>query len=212
MIKILLVDDHELVRTAIRRILEEIKNIKIVGEASSGEEALTWARKNDVDVVLMDLIMPGINGLEATTKLLRFKPDVRVLVLTAQTEDPFPTKVMQAGAYGYLSKNASLDEMVNAVSIVYKGRKYISQEIAQQMALSNVSPSEGDNPFKILSERELQITLLITKGHKVNDVAEKLSLSPKTVNSYRYRIFEKLSVKGDVELTRLAMRYKLIED
>ena len=212
MINVLLVDDHELVRTAIRKYLEEVKNIKVVGEVASGEEALAWARKNEVDVVLMDMIMPGLNGLDTTGKFLKIRPDARILVLSAQTEDPFPTKVMQAGAFGYLSKNASLEEMVTAINTVFKGRKYLSQEIAQQMALNTVSATDKENPFNSLSERELQITLLITKGSKVNDIAEKLSLSPKTVNSYRYRIFEKLSINGDVELTRLAIRYKLVDE
>jgi len=212
LINVLLVDDHELVRTAIRRYLEDVKNIKVAGEVASGEDAVAWARKNEADVVLMDMIMPGMNGLEATSKFLRIRPDARILVLSAQTEDPFPTKVMQAGAFGYLSKNASLEEMVVAINTVYKGRKYLSQEIAQQMALSTVSPVDNENPFNNLSERELQITLLITKGSKVNEIAQQLSLSPKTVNSYRYRIFDKLAISGDVELTRMAIRYKLVDE
>ncbi|MBQ8707229.1 MAG: UvrY/SirA/GacA family response regulator transcription factor [Succinivibrionaceae bacterium] len=212
MITVLLVDDHELVRTGVRRILEDSGNFKVVGEATTGEEAVAWARGNKADVVLMDMVMPGINGLEATVKYLRVRPEARILVLSMRTEDPFPSKVMQAGAFGYLSKAASPDEMISAINTVAQGRKYLSQEIAQQMALSSFDAKENENPFKELSERELQITLLITKGMKAAGIAEKLCLSPKTVNSYRYRIFEKLHISGDVELTRLAIRYNIVSE
>lgn len=211
-VKILLVDDHELVRTGIKRILEDVEGLQVAGEADSGEAAVDWIKKNSADVVLMDMVMPGMNGLEATAKMLRIRPDAKVIVLSMQTEDPFPTKVMQAGGFGYLSKSASPDEMIAAIRTVSKGRKYLSAEIAQQLALSAMQPHESENPFKQLSERELQVTLLITQGTKVADIAQKLCLTPKTVNSYRYRIFEKLGIEGDVELTRLAIRYDLIKN
>ncbi|MGO2344105.1 MAG: UvrY/SirA/GacA family response regulator transcription factor, partial [Vibrio litoralis] len=153
--------------------------------------------------------MPGIGGLEATKKILRFYPDIKIIVLTIHTENPFPTKVMQAGAAGYLTKGAAPDEMVNAIRMVNSGQRYISPEIAQQMALSQFS-APSDNPFKELSERELQIMMMITKGQKVTDISEQLNLSPKTVNSYRYRLFSKLDISGDVELTHLAIRYGMI--
>jgi two-component system invasion response regulator UvrY len=212
LVTVLLVDDHELVRTGIKRILEDNGNFRVVGEATTGEEALDWAKKNSADVVLMDMVMPGMDGMDATVKYLRIRPEARVIVLSMRTEEPFPTKVMQAGAFGYLSKAASPEEMITAINTVYHGRKYLSQEIAQKMALSTFDPKENDNPFNELSERELQITLLITKGMKAADIAEKLCLSPKTVNSYRYRIFEKLHISGDVELTRLAIRFKIVNE
>ncbi|WP_434360158.1 UvrY/SirA/GacA family response regulator transcription factor [Parasalinivibrio latis] len=210
MISVFLVDDHELVRTGIRRLLEDVRGIKVVGEAHSGEEAVKWCRQSHADIVLMDMNMPGIGGLEATRKILRANPDIKIIVLTVHTENPFPTKVMQAGAAGYLTKGAGPDEMVNAIRQVHSGQRYISPEIAQQMALSQFSPA-AENPFKNLSERELQIMLMITKGEKVTDISEKLNLSPKTVNSYRYRLFEKLSIKGDVELTHLAIRHGILD-
>ncbi|MGO2508193.1 MAG: UvrY/SirA/GacA family response regulator transcription factor [Vibrio hibernica] len=209
MINVFLVDDHELVRTGIRRILEDVRGMKVVGEADSGEDSVKWCRANYADVILMDMNMPGIGGLEATKKILRFNPDIKIIVLTIHTENPFPTKVMQAGASGYLTKGAAPDEMVNAIRMVNCGQRYISPEIAQQMALSQFSAS-SDNPFKELSERELQIMLMITKGQKVTDISEQLNLSPKTVNSYRYRLFSKLDIGGDVELTHLAIRYGMI--
>ena len=118
---------------------------------------------------------------------------------------------MQAGAAGYLTKSSAPDEMIQAIRAVHAGQRYISPEIAQQMALSQFATQDSDNPFKALSERELQIMLMITKGSKVNDIAEQLSLSPKTVNSYRYRLFDKLNISGDVELTRMAIRYGMLD-
>ncbi|WP_305416229.1 UvrY/SirA/GacA family response regulator transcription factor [Photobacterium leiognathi] len=210
MINVFLVDDHELVRTGIRRLLEDVRGIKVVGEAVSGEEAVKWCRSNHADIILMDMNMPGIGGLEATRKILRFNPDVKIIVLTIHTENPFPTKVMQAGAAGYLTKGAGPDEMVNAIRMVNSGQRYISPEIAQQMALSQFA-SNSENPFKELSERELQIMMMITKGQKVTDISEQLNLSPKTVNSYRYRLFNNLDISGDVELTHLAIRHGMLD-
>ncbi|QLH67412.1 UvrY/SirA/GacA family response regulator transcription factor [Aeromonas veronii] len=210
MINVFLVDDHELVRTGIRRILEDVRGIKVVGEAQSGETAVTFCRQHHPDVILMDMNMPGIGGLDATRKILRIRPDVRIIVLTIHSENPFPTKVMQAGAAGYLTKGAAPDEMIQAIRLVHSGQRYISPEIAQQMALSQFA-SADENPFKSLSERELQIMMMITKGQKVTDISEQLNLSPKTVNSYRYRLFSKLGINGDVELTHLAIRYGMLD-
>lgn len=210
MITVYLVDDHELVRTGIRRILEDERGIKVIGEAGDGETAVQWSRQNEADVILMDMNMPGMGGLEATRKILRYQPHAKIIVLTIHTEDPFPTKVMQAGASGYLTKGARPPEVIQAIRQVAVGQRYLSPEIAQQMALSNFNQGD-ENPFKILSERELQIMLMITNGEKVNDISNCLNLSPKTVNSYRYRLFSKLKVNGDVELTRLAIRYKMLD-
>ncbi|KAB7694895.1 UvrY/SirA/GacA family response regulator transcription factor [Plesiomonas shigelloides] len=210
MISVFLVDDHELVRAGIRRILDDVKGIKVVGEAHCGEDAVKWCRTNNADVVLMDMNMPGIGGLEATRKMLRYNPDIKIIVLTVHTENPLPAKVMQAGAAGYLSKGTAPQEMVNAIRTVCAGQRYIALDIAQQMALSQVMP-DSDNPFASLSERELQIMMMITKGQKVNEISEQLSLSPKTVNSYRYRMLSKLNINGDVELTHLAIRHGMLK-
>lgn len=210
MINVLLVDDHELVRTGIKKILDEVKGLKVVGEAETGEEAVQFCRKSQPDVVLMDMNMPGIGGLEATKKILRYAPDVKVIVLTVYCEDPIPTKVMQIGASGYLTKGAGTDEMVNAIRAVNSGQRYITPEIAQQMALSQFKSAE-ENPFNSLSERELQIMFMITRGEKVPNISEQLVLSTKTINSYRYRMFEKLNVSNDVELTHLAIRHGMLK-
>jgi two-component system, NarL family, invasion response regulator UvrY len=210
LINVLLVDDHELVRTGIRKILDEVKGLKVIGEAKTGEEAVQFCRKVEPNVVLMDMNMPGIGGLEATKKIIRYAPDVKVIVLTVYSEDPIPTKVMQIGAAGYLTKAAGPDEMINAIRAVNSGQRYITPEIAQQMALSQFK-SADENPFSSLSERELQIMLMITRGEKVPDISEQLVLSTKTINSYRYRMFEKLNVGNDVELTHLAIRHGMLK-
>ena len=212
MISVFLVDDMSLVRTGIKLILETTQNIKVIGEADSGEEAVDWCRKRLCDVILMDMVMPGIGGLEATKKILRYNTDAKIIVLTIKTEEPYPTKIMQAGASGFLTKGAEPDEMIKAIKDVAAGKRFISPSVAQQIALSNVSSIDTESPFKSLSERELQITEMIAKGLKAGDIADKLNLSPKTVNSYRYRIFDKLNLKGDVELTRLAIRCGIVQD
>lgn len=209
MISLLLVDDHELVRAGIRRILEDIKGLVIAGEAACGEDAVKWCRQHTVNVVLMDMNMPGIGGLEATRKIVRYNPDIRIIMLTIHTENPLPARVMQAGASGYLSKGAAPQEVVSAIRAVHAGQRYIASDIAQQMALSQIEPQKAESPFSCLSERELQIMLMITRGQKVTEISEQLNLSPKTVNSYRYRMFSKLNISGDVELTHLAIRYGL---
>jgi two-component system invasion response regulator UvrY len=209
-INILLVDDHELVRTGIRRIIDDVRGMKVIGEAESGEEAVKWCRSNNPDVVLMDINMPGIGGLDAMHRILRINEDIKIIMLTMHTENPFPSKVMQAGAAGYLSKAAAPDEVLHAIRSVNSGQRYLAPEIAQQMALSQISPATED-PFAVLTERELQIMMMITKGQRVVDISEQLNLSSKTINSYRYRLFDKLGVNGDVELTHLAIRYGMLD-
>lgn len=211
MINVLLVDDHELVRTGIRRIIDEVRGMKVVGEVASGEEAFQFCRNEEPDVVLMDMNMPGIGGLEATKKIVRYCPDVKIIILTVHTEDPFPSKVMQMGAQGFVTKQTGPDDLIQAIRAVNVGQRYLAPDIAQQIALSKFSGSESEQPFETLSERELQIMLMITKGQKVQDIAEQLSLSSKTVNSYRYRMFEKLSICNDVELTHLAIRHGMLD-
>lgn len=209
MIKVLVVDDHDLVRMGITRMLTDISGLKVVGEAASGEDALRLARELHPQVVLMDVKMPGIGGLEATRKLLRQDPDVRVLAVTVCDEEPFPSRLLKAGAAGYLTKGAALDEMVKAIRAVAAGQRYISPEIAQQLALKNLNDEKG-SPFELLSEREMQITMMIVNCQKVQEISDRLFLSPKTVNSYRYRIFEKLGIDSDVELALLAVRHGLL--
>ncbi|MDA7742054.1 UvrY/SirA/GacA family response regulator transcription factor [Francisellaceae bacterium] len=210
MIKILLVDDHDLVRLGINRLLSDVKGFEIVGEARTGEEAIEKTNSVNPDVILMDVKMPGMGGLEATRKIIEQHPKMKVLVVTVYGDEPYPSRVLQAGAIGYMTKGASVEEMIQAVNSVYSGKRYLSPEVAQQLALKHLT-NEDASPFESLSERELQVLVMITSGQKVQDIADQLYLSPKTVNSYRYRLFEKLEVTSDVELTHLAIKHKLIE-
>ncbi|QJD58257.1 UvrY/SirA/GacA family response regulator transcription factor [Pseudomonas sp. gcc21] len=210
MIKVLVVDDHDLVRMGISRMLSDVPGLSVVGEADSGESALEQARALKPDVVLMDVRMPGIGGLEATRKLIVQNKDLKVVAVTVCDEEPFPTRLMQAGATGYVTKGAALDEMVTAIRKVYAGQRYMSPDIAQLLITKLYDPS-SECPFDSLSEREMQIALMIVNCEKVQSISDKLCLSPKTVNTYRYRIFEKLSIHSDVELALLAVRHGMIE-
>jgi len=204
------VDDHELIRTGISSMLADFDKIKVIGQAESGEEAIKLARELRPEVVLMDANMPGIGGLEATRRLIRFDPDIKVIAVSVHNEEPYPTKFMQAGAAGYVTKGVDISEMVKAIIQVKTGKRYITPEIAQQMALKALEP-DSESPFDILSEREMQVMLMITQGQKVQNISDSLFLSTKTVNSYRYRLFEKLNIANDVELTHMAIRHGILD-
>lgn len=210
MIKILLVDDHDLVRNGIKRILDDVKDFSVVNQAKNGEEAVAICRKNAPDIVLMDVNMPGIGGLEATRQILRLSENTRVIGLSMQRDNPIPAKVMHIGAFGFLTKDAEPTEVINAIYKVAAGQKYLAPDIAQQVALGQLDLTDS-NPFDSLSDRELEIAMRLTRGEKVPDIANNLHISAKTVNTYRYRMFDKLEVSTDVELTHLALRHKLIQ-
>jgi len=211
LINVFVVDDHDLVRMGITRMLADVDGIAVVGEACSGEDALRDVRDANPDVVLMDAKMPGIGGLEATRKLLRQNADVKVIAVTVCGDEPFPTRFLQAGAAGYLTKGAALDEMVKAIRLVHSGQRYISPDVAQQLALKPFAADGDSSPFDLLSERELQIVMMIVSCQKVQEISDKLFLSPKTVNSYRYRVFDKLGINSDVQLTLLAVRHGMLD-
>ena len=211
MIGVLLVDDHKLVRTGIKLMLDKTADIRVLGEASTGEEAVEQARALKPQVILMDVSMPGIGGLEATRKLAMSLPDARVIVLSAQTAEPFPMRLLEAGASGYLTKDTAEDEIITAIRRVHAGERYIAADIARQLAMQAVNRSPG-SPFDQLSSREMQVMIMATGGHSVQDISDSLHLSPKTVSTYRSRLFEKLGVSNDVELTRLALRYGVIDE
>lgn len=208
----MIVDDHALVRLGIKRLLDDVSDIEVIAEASTGEKALQLARTLSPDVVLLDMKMPGIDGLEVTRRLTRSPTKIKIIVLTALVNETFPTRILQAGASAYLTKECGIEEMKDAIRKVHKGERYLSAEVAQSMALNSLNgDKENASPFDKLSERELQVTLMITKGMQVQEIGENLCLSAKTVNGYRYRLFSKLSIKNDVELTYLALKYGLID-
>lgn len=213
MISVVIVDDHALARLGMKRLLEgeDAKDIKVVGEAESGEAAITLVKETKPDIVLMDIKMPGMGGLDATRRLVRVNPKIKIIVVTVFGDAPFPVRLVRAGASGYITKDTCAEELVTAIRKVTSGQIYITPEIAQKMALRQVTDA-SKSPFAKLSERELQVMYMVTRGIKVNEIAKKLYLSPKTVNTYRYRLYEKLNVHNDVELTHLALRYGLLEE
>lgn len=206
MIDVLVVDDHDLIRAGISRMLEDDSAIQVVGEAASGEDAITMARNLAPAVILMDMKMPGIGGLEATRRIRHACENAKIVVLSACTDTPFAQRVLSAGATGYVSKSSHISEIIKAIKIVSLGERYLSADIAQNIALN-----DSADPFEDLSSRELQIASMIIDCRKVQDISDALCLSPKTVNTYRYRIFEKLKIQSDVELTLLALKHGLLE-
>ena len=207
----MLVDDHDMVRTGLKRLLEDFSDIEVIAEASSGEQAIQAVQTNKPDIALMDLSMPGIGGLEATRKLLRSNKDLKIIIVTMHNEEIFPQRLLNIGAMGYVTKEANIHEIVKAIREVMHNKRYISPEIAQQMALAGTLDHEK-SPFESLSERELQVMLMLMDGCKVNNISEKLCLSPKTVSTYRYRLYDKLNVSNDIELAKLALRYGILDE
>ena len=211
MTRLMLVDDHDLVRTGIKRLLEEVPGFEIVAEATCGEDALRLIREAEPEVVLMDINMPGIGGLEATRKLLHAHPEVKIIVLTMHDDDLFPNRLLKAGALGYVTKGAKVEEIIDAVKTVQKNQRYLSPVIAQHMALANFQEDEG-SPFDTLSERELQVLMMMMDGQSIGAISEQLFLSPKTISTYRSRLYHKLGVSSDIELARLALSHGIVEN
>jgi DNA-binding NarL/FixJ family response regulator len=207
---VLVVDDHDLIRLGICRLLSELPNITVVGQAASGEEAIAQVRQLKPNIVFMDIRMPGIGGLEATQRILSHYPETKVIVISAFNDDVYPMTLLKAGAAGYITKNADTEEIKTALEAVLSGKVYVSPHLAQKMLVSGLSIHSA-SPLSQLSQRELQIAEMITRGRRANDVAETLSINPKTINTYKYRIYEKLGVSNDVELTLAAVKYGLVD-
>ena len=173
MIRVLIVDDHALVRMGIRRLLEDLPDMDVVAEAENGQMALAMVKLHQPDVVLLDMKMPGIDGWEVTRRLKKSNPQVKVIAVTALSTEPLPSRVLQLGAMGYLTKESGPEEMAAAIRKVVSGEKYLSAEIAQKMAINSLQASK-DSPFDLLSERETQVMLMITSGMNVQDIADRL--------------------------------------
>lgn len=210
MVTVLVVDDHELVRTGICRMLDDHNDIKVIGQAESGEEAISLVRTYSPDIVLLDVNMPGIGGIETTRRLLQSAPQTKVIAVSGLSEEPYPSLLLKAGAKGYITKGAPITEMVRAINKVMQGGKYFSADIAEQLASSYLSDAQV-SPFDNLSEREMQVAMMVVNCVSSQEIADKLFVSVKTVNTYRYRIFEKLDLDSDVKLTHLAIRYGLVK-
>lgn len=208
-IKVLLADDHDLVRTGMRRLLEDNTDIEVIAEATTGEEAVTLCRQQNPQVVLMDINMPGMGGMEATKKIIHYNDSIKVIVVTMNDDEILAQTLMKLGAAGYLTKGCKVTEIIHAIKEVTANRRYITPVIAQQLALSQIKPDDGQSPFKDLSERELQVMMMVLEGRKTSEISDSLCLSPKTISTYRHRLFSKLGIQSDVELTKMAIRHGL---
>jgi len=193
-----------------RRLLADASDMEVVGECASGEEAVKLARELKPDVILLDVSMPGMGGMETTRRILQVHPEARIIVVTVYVQEPWPSKMLGAGAAGYLTKSCAFDEIVNAIRTVMKGEIYLDPQVARTLALSRLPGKEG-SPFEKLSQREMEVLLMVTRGHSIQDISDTLCLSPKTISTYRYRLYDKLGVSNDVELTHLAVRHGLID-
>ncbi|WP_191621288.1 response regulator [Marinihelvus fidelis] len=210
MIRVLIVDDHELVRAGLRRILEESPEIGDIYEVASGEDAIDFNREHRPDVILLDLGLPGMSAFEATRRLVHARRSVRVIILATHAKSPYPTRMLDEGARGYLTKDCDAAELMEAIHSVCANTTYIGAEAAKQLALS-ILPGTAESPFDGLSTREMEVMLKLTEGDRVPDIASKLCLSPKTIATYKYRIYDKLGTRSEVDLLRMAMRYGLLE-
>lgn len=208
---ILIVEDHDLVRTGLKNILAAERDLKVVGEAATGEDAIRLCRKLQPDLVLMDVGLPGLSGLETTERILKAQPAIRVIVLTAYSEPPLPARLLDSGASGYLTKACDAAELLRAVRQVGQGERYIGADISQQLAIS-LLPGTPQSPFQELTSRELEIALMLTQGMKAQAIGKILHVSPKTVATYKYRIYDKIGVRNEVELLRMALRHGVVSE
>jgi DNA-binding NarL/FixJ family response regulator len=210
MIRIVLVDDHALVRTGLRLILEKQPDMEISGEAEDGERGLALIRQIKPDIALVDVHMPGVSGIEVTERVRKAKLETRIVILTMVDEAPFPKRLLEAGASGYLTKGCPADELVKAVRKVADGQRYLGGDIAQQLALATMA---GDaSPFEGLSARELEVAMMLAQGRAAKHIAAHLHLSEKTVATYKARLFEKLGIDNVVALAHLASAHGLLEN
>jgi two-component system invasion response regulator UvrY len=211
-IGVMIVDDHDLVRRGFASLLAAQQGIDVVADVNSGESAIEQCRQrqDEIDVILMDVNMPGIGGIEATKRISKQWPDIGIIIITVHADGPIPKRLLKGGAKGYLTKGNDVNEMVAAIKDVHNGGRYIAKDIAQQLALSML-PGQ-DSIIDSLSKRELQILLMIAQAHKNNEIAETLNISPKTVSTYRKRLHEKLGVATDIEMFHLAMQHGILDE
>jgi two-component system invasion response regulator UvrY len=210
LISVLVIEEQELIKQGLVRLLSDVNGIEVVGAAANIDDVLSIARNVIPNVILLDLNMSSVGGLETIRRLVRVSSDTKIVILSSVYNHPFPYRTLQAGASGFITKDSTAEDLEQAIKKVHAGQKYISTEVAQQLALKSVSDDEDTSPFDSLSGRELQVMIMITNGLKVQEISDKLYLSPKTVNSYRYRLFNKLKIRGDVELTHFAISHGLI--
>ena len=209
MLKILVVDDHAIVRQGVKQILADSHDMVVYDEASDGQEALDKALLNDYDVVLLDISMPGKSGLEVLRELGSQKPGLPVLILTMHSEQDYAMRVLRQGASGYITKQSAPEELMNAIHRVASGGKYVSPSLAEHM-VSHLKIDEEQQRHSVLSEREHQVMCMIAAGRTVKEISEQMALSKRTIRTYRYRILKKMKVGSDAALIRYAVENRLI--
>lgn len=208
-INVMLVDDHAVVRMGFKMLLESVSDIKIIAEAENGEEAIKAYVEFKPQVVVMDITMPGIGGMEAIERILAKDSGAKILVLSAHEDSVHPKRVLNAGAMGYLTKRSAAEELIKAIRTIATGKKYIEASIAQQMAIQQLSGDQS--PVDVLSEREFEVFMSLAKGKTTNEIAETLFLSPRTVGTHLYNIKQKLNANNSAEIALIAMRSGLID-
>ena len=209
LISIMLVDDHAVVRMGFKLLLEGTQEISVVAEAESGEEAVRTFQAHNPDVLVMDISMPGIGGLEAIDRILAKVADQKILVLSGHEDVMHARRVLKAGAVGYLTKRSAADALIDAVKTVYRGKTYLEPQIAQELAVEQVSGNK--DPVDSLSEKEFKVFISLAKGQSVQDIAEVMCLSPRTIGTHLYNIKQKLGASNSAELAIIAMRSGLID-
>ncbi|MBI1764638.1 MAG: response regulator transcription factor [Acidobacteria bacterium] len=209
MIRILIADDHAIVRSGLKQIVTHTPDLTVVGEATSSQELLTLARQQPWDLIILDIHMPGRGGLETLKDLKREFPKLPVLILSMYPEDQYAVRAIKAGASGYLSKDSAPDELLTAIHKILRGGKYISSIVAEHLATA-VDAKSDKAPHELLSDREYQILCLIASGKTVGEIAVELNLSVKTVSTHRGRILDKMQMKTSAELTHYAIRNQLV--
>lgn len=208
-IRVFIVDDHALVRTGMRMILSAETDIEVVGDVDTGEQALPLIRKLKPDVVLCDLHLPGVSGLEVTERVVKMDQGPRVIIVSVLEDGPMPKRLLEAGASGYVGKGGDAGELVRAVRDVSRGKRYLASSVAQNLALAGING--GGSPFDELSPRELEVALLLVQGLRQEDIAKRLCLSAKTVNTHKTRLFEKLGIHDNIALARMVSQYGLTD-
>jgi DNA-binding NarL/FixJ family response regulator len=211
LIKVLLADDHSIVRAGLRRIVEESGDMQVVAEADDGREAIQLVKETDPDVAVIDISMPGLDGLEVISQLQTHHPELPILVLTMHEEGQYVVRAIQAGAMGYLTKQSAPEQLVIAIRKIHEGQRYITDEAAESLALRVAKGSDGKSPLDSLSMRELQVLRRLAMGQTNREIASAYHISIKTVDTYRARLLKKLGLRNNAELSRFAMQNQLIE-
>ena len=211
MIKVLLADDHSIVRAGLRRIVEESGDMEVIAEAADGREAIQQAHEQLPDVAVVDISMPGLDGLEVISQLRNYYPKLPILILTMHEEGQYVVRAIEAGAMGYITKQSAPEQLVKAIRKVYTGSRYLTDEAAEALALRVAKGTQGRSPLDTLSMRELQVLRRLALGHTNREIATAYHISIKTVDTYRFRILKKLDLRNNAELSRFAIQNGLIE-